>query len=300
MGGYIVLRVTAGLIDALSLLWYNSKYAKEHDRTIIFCLDTYSATDLDSIIDFSQFPVKVLCGEEHIKNIVYSKIEPPCFDNDPYKKCDSTVPEGQFKIPSIGDMITKFDPTISYPEDVLLIFQGIGNFGESLNVFENIKFKPEFLKKFHMQRKLFNKFVAIHLRATDYPGYNEEEDTQKVDELVLRYPGLPVYIACDNSKLVEKLCNKHEQLVRPLAYKKIETYYYSMHYAFGKTDPECVTNALIDILMCASANDFVKSRGGFSGIIGHIRNRPNLLKRLTSIEADPPAVLQTSDSSPEV
>lgn len=283
MGGYIIVRVTSGLIDALSLLWYNSKYAKEHDRTIIFCLDIYTATDLDSIIDYSQFPVKVLCGEEHIKNILYSKIEPSCFGNNPYKKCDSTVQEGRYKIPSIGNVITKFDPTISYPEDVLLIFQGIGNFGESLNVFEKIKFKPEFLKRFYKQRSVFDKFVAIHLRATDYPGYNEEEDTKKVADFVKKHPGIPTYIASDNSKLVEKLCNKHEQLVRPLAYKKIETSYYSMHYSFGNSDPECVTNALIDILMCATASDFLQSRGGFSGLIAQLRARPDLLKLLLQL-----------------
>lgn len=272
MGGYLILRVTAGLADALSLLWYKAKYAKKHDRTIIFCLDTYSAADLDSIIDFSQFPAKVLCGEKHIKNILYSKIEPSCFGNDPYKKCDSTVSEKGYKIPSIGDMITKFDPEQSYPDNVLLIFQGFGNFGEAHQTFLNIKFKPEFLKKFYIQRRVFDKYIAIHLRATDYPGYNEEEDIKKVDDLVLKYPDIPTYIACDNSKLVEKLCEKHKQLVRPLAYKKIDNWYYSMHYSFGSTDPHCVTNALIDILMCASADDFLRSRGGFSNLISELRS----------------------------
>lgn len=284
MGGYLILRITAGLNDALSLLWHNAGYAKAHDRTIIFCLDAYRATDLNSIIDFSKFPVKVLCGEEHIKNILFSKIEPSCFGMDPYKRCDSTVREEQFNIPSIGNMITKFNPEKKYPDNVLLIFQGIGNFGGSLNVFHNIKFQPSFLEKFHRQRSEFDKFVAIHLRATDYPGYNEEQDIDKVDKFVEKHLDIPTYLACDNSKLVEKLCEKHKQLVRPLAYKKIETYYFSMHYSFGSTDPDCVANALIDILMCASADNFLQSRGGFSGLITQLRLNANLVKKLTSIE----------------
>uniref|UniRef100_A0A6C0B0J8 Uncharacterized protein n=1 Tax=viral metagenome TaxID=1070528 RepID=A0A6C0B0J8_9ZZZZ len=294
MGGFIILRVTAGFNDALSLLWHNTQYAKAHGRTIIFCLDTYTATDLDSIIDFSQFPVKVLCGEDHIKNILFSRIEPACFGNDPYRRCDSTVREGQYNIPSIGNTITKYNSAVKYPDSILLIFQGIGNFGGSLNIFHNIKFQPAFLKKFHIQRSKFDKFVAIHLRATDYPGYNEEEDTAKVDKFVEKHLDIPTYLACDNSKLVEKLCEKHKQLVRPLAYKKIDNWYFSMHYSFGSTDPHCVTNALIDILMCASADDFLQSRGGFSGLISQLRSNKELVKKLTSIEES--GELQTSDS----
>jgi len=283
MGGYIILRVTAGLNDALSLLWHNLEYAKAHGRTIIFCLDTYKATDLDSIIDFSRFPVKVLCGEKHIKSILFSKIEPLCFGGDPYRRCDSTVPEGKFNIPSIGNMITKFNPNLKYADSTLLIFQGIGNLGGSLNIFYNIKFQPGFLTEFYKQRSVFDKFVAIHLRATDYPGYNEEEDTAKVEDFVKKHPDIPVYLACDNSMLVEKLCEKHKQLVKPLSYKKIDKWYFSMHYAFGDADPNCITDALIDILMCATASDFLQSRGGFSGLIAQLRTRPDLLKTLLQL-----------------
>jgi hypothetical protein len=281
MGGYIILRVTSGFTDAISLLWYHGIYAKLHNRTIIFCLDAYKATDLESLIDFSAFPVRVLCGEKHIKNISFSRIEPTCFGNDPYKKCNSIVQEGQYNVPSIGNMITRYDQTQSYPEDILLIFQGIGNFGKALEVLKHIKFKPAFLEKFYKQRNMFNTFVAIHLRATDYPGYKEEEDIAKVDMFVAKYPKQPIYLACDNPALTEKLCSKHNNIAKPLSYKKIEKSYYSMHYSFGNVDPECLTNAIIDILMCASGTDFLQSCGGFSRLISNIRNTPGLLEKLT-------------------
>ncbi len=278
--GYIILRALSGLTDALSLLWYIVQYAKEHGRTIIFCLDLYRPSDLNSIFDFSIFPVKVLCGEEHIKDITFSEIEPSCFGNDPYRRCNSKVQQGIYKIPSIGNAIPQFDNTKKYSNNVLLIFQGIGNLGGALSVIYNINLQPTFLEKFYRQRNVFDKFVAIHLRATDYPGYKEEEDMAKVDTFIKKHPDIPVYLACDNSKLVEKLCEIHKQIVRPLSYKKIDESYYSMHYAFGNTDPDSVASALIDILMCASADDFLNSRGGFSQLINNLRNTTGLVKRL--------------------
>jgi hypothetical protein len=297
MGGYIIVRVTTGLTDALSLLWYFVGYAQPYKRTIILCLDLYKASKLNDIIDFSDFPVPVLCGESHIKNIKFSTIEPSCFGNDPYKMCDSTVKTGDYYIPSIGNMIPKFDTTKTYPDDVLLIFQGLGNFGESLETIKHIKFTDRFLQKFYLQQSIFlqpmlprsvhkNKrvltsFPSIHLRSTDYPGYNEADDIQSVDQFVAKHPNKMIYLACDNSSLIEKLCAKHPNLVKPLSYRKITRPYFALHYAFGKFDPNCLDNAFIDILMCASGSDFLQSRGGFSALIANIRNTPGLVKRLT-------------------
>lgn len=301
MGGYIILRITAGLNDALSILWHFSMYAKEHGRTIIFCLDVY-IEELNGLIDFSDFPVPVLCGESHIKDVTFSSIEPSCYELDPYKRSDSRVKEGGYSLPSIGRTITRFDIKKSYPEDVLLIFEGFGNYGHALETMKHIKLTPTLLTKFYEQRNVFLEpvFLSIHLRATDYPGYNEENDIAKVDHFVDKYPTQAIYLASDNSGLVEKLCSKYSNLVRPLSYKKIDEKYHSLHYTFGKVDPDCLTNALIDILMCASADDFLQSRGGFSSLITVIRNTPDLLKKLlklTSIEES--GELQTSDSCEE-
>jgi hypothetical protein len=168
----------------------------------------------------------------------------------------------------------------TYPDDVLLIFQGFGNYGGILEVFKYIKFKPAFIDKFYQQRNMFTTFIAIHIRATDYPGYNEKDDTLEVDKFLEMYPDKLAYLACDNSNFVEKLCIKHSNIVRPLLYKKIDKPYYALHYSFGGTDPECLSNAIIDILMCASSSEFLESRGGFSKLITNIRNTPGLLNKL--------------------
>lgn len=282
MGGYIIVRVFSGFTDALSLLWYHTKYAKQYNRTIIFSLSAYTATDLESILDFSEFPVPVLCGEKHIENIPFDLIEPSCFENDPYKPCDSYVKHDIFNIPSIGNMITRFDIEKQYPDTTLLIFQGFGNLGQALETMKHIKFTSSFLEKFRVQRNLLpDKYISIHLRATDYPGYNEETDIAKVDVFILKNPNEKVYIASDNTDLVNKLADKYSQIVKPLSFKTVARYeYYSIHYSFGDKDPDCLSDALIDILMCASGTDFLQSRGGFSDLIIKIKNTPELLNKL--------------------
>jgi hypothetical protein len=320
MGGYILLRIPQGFNDGIFLLKQLMPYALKHNRTIIWSLLLYGLTDLDSIFDFSNFPVKVLCGEKHLKDILYSSIEPACYEN---KLDGHNIEQHWDDCPNyytINGQLTEFDQTKEYNDSVLLVYH---NSNGGITSFDNIKFKSPFIEKFYIQRNLFDKFVAIHLRATDYPGYNEEEDTAKVDDFIKKHPDIPVYIASDNSMLVEKLCQIHKQLVKPLSYKKITEKYRSLHHTFGNTDPECLTNALIDILMCASADDFLRSRGGFSRLIWNLSQNKELLQtltcvkesavlqtsdssaevlsqNLTSAEVDPPAVLQTSDSSAEV
>jgi hypothetical protein len=277
MGGYLLLRIPQGFNDAIFILKQFIPYALKHNRTIIWSLLLYSATDFDSVFDLSNFPVKVLCGEKHLKNILYSHIEPECYEN----KLDGHIIEHQWKecpnYYTINGKIAEFDQTRTYADSVLLIYH---NSNGGITSFDNIKFKPAFLKKFYIQRNQFNKFVAIHLRATDYPGYNEEEDTAKVDKFVKKHPKIPIYLACDNSMLVEKLCKQHKQLVKPMSYKQITEKYRSLHHSFGSVDPECLIDALIDLLMCASADDFLQSRGGFSALINNIRNTPGLVRKL--------------------
>jgi hypothetical protein len=277
MGGYLLLRIPQGFNDGIFILKQFIPYALKHKRTIIWSLILYSATDFDSIFDVSSFPVKVLCGEKHLKDILYSSIEPACYEN----RLDGHIIEHQWeKCPNyytINGQITEFDQNKHYNDSVLLVYH---NSNGGTTSFDNIKFKSPFIEKFYNQRNIFDKFVAIHLRATDYPGYNEEEDTAKVNEFVKKHPDIPIYLACDNSMLVEKLCEKHQQLVKPLSYKKITEKYRSLHHAFGNTDPDCLSNALIDLFMCATANDFLQSRGGFSRLIAELRLNAKFLKTL--------------------
>jgi hypothetical protein len=199
--------------------------------------------------------------------------------------------DGDWYSPRINGKYTFFDVTKSYDDDTLLVYLGFGNHGGALEVLKNINFTKSFLSKFRDQRLMFESFVAIHLRATDYPGFNEESDIKNVDIFVKKHPAVQIYIACDNSRLTEKLCDIHSQLVRPLSYKVIIQEYRALHYLFGHSNPSCISDAFIDLLMCACADDFLQSRGGFSTLIAQVRNNPKLLKRL--IEEEGEDVIQT-------
>lgn len=299
MCGYIILRVITGLTDGLSMLWTYSNYAKEHNRTIIFCLSLYSATNLDDLLDFSEFPVPVLCGESHIKNITFSKIEPSCYELDPYKRCNTTVKVGDLYIPSIGTTIAKFDMNKAYSDDVLLMFEGFGNDNNAIESLKHIKLRRKLLAKFYRQRNVFlttkiplilNKkkdlnrlFISIHLRATDYPGYDEDSDIANVDNFIAEYPDDLVYLASDNYKLIEKICSRHSNIVVPLSYKKTRTNYHALHYSFGKYDPECLSDAIVDLLVCAYGYRFLQSRGGFSRLIADLYDNKKVLKKLIEL-----------------
>jgi hypothetical protein len=309
MGGYILLKIDAGFNDALSILWNHVEYAKTHGRTIILCLRVYGATKIEELIDFSEFPVPILCGESHVKNITFSSIEPSCFDLNPYRNSDKLIlSECGFYVSNIDGHPTRFDMTKEYSDDILLIFMGFGNTGVSIETMKHIKFTPKLLSKFHKQHNVFLKpviptlvhkrmkivpFLSVHVRATDYPGYDEDADIAKVDEFIAVNPGMPVYLASDNYQLVEKLRSKNSRIVVPMSYRQLDKKYYALHYSFGKSDPECLSDAIVDILMCASGYVFLPSRGGFSTLINNIRNTAGLLKKLISEEGEPPE-MQTS------
>jgi hypothetical protein len=283
MGGYILLRVFGGFNDCICTLERTVSYALKENRTIIWSPLLYTATNFHSIFDFSEYPVRVLCGEKCLEDISWDAIEPKCYKNrlNGHSISYGNPIPGQF---SIDGELSQYDPTNSHPETTLLVnHSGRGGCA----TFKDIKFKPEFLKQFYKQLDVFpENYVAIHLRATDYPGFNEESDIEKVNVFVKKHPGVQIYIACDNSELTEKLCDMHPQLVRPLSYKVIDEKYHALHYKFGRTDPACLINALIDILMCACADDFLQSRGGFSILIAQLRNNPDLLKKLIAYEGD--------------
>jgi hypothetical protein len=101
-----------------------------------------------------------------------------------------------------------------------------------------------------------------------------------VDEFIATNNDIPIYLATDDMPLMAEISSKYTLIVKPLSYKKIEHKYYSLHHDFGKTDPECLNNAIIDLLMCASSKNFQRSTGGFSGLMEKLHDNPDVLKTL--------------------
>lgn len=279
MGGYILLRVQSGFNDGVFLIHRMTQYALQHKRTIILTFEVYRATKLDSIFDFSKYPVSVICGEDIVPSLNYTAIEPACYGMDPY-----TQPTSRSKNYSklINGILTQFDLTKAYPDTTLLIFDSIGARELSMfEIFKDICFTSGFLSKFKKQRELFPAvFNAIHVRGTDDPTKDTEKSMKLIDDFIAKNNDVPIYLATDDMPLMDEISSKHKLVVKPLSYKKIDKKYYSLHHSFGHSDPECLSNAIIDLLMCASSTNFLRSTGGFSALMENLHNNPDIIERL--------------------
>lgn len=278
MGGFIILRVNAGLNDALSLLWRHTELAKREGRTIIFVLEAYTACNLDDVIDFSNYPVPVLCGTSHYDSVTYSRIHPACFGYDFKKKTNSTMSNGTVAIDGVP---SNFDITKSYPPSTLLVFAGCGNFGFSLEVFKHIKLRPQLVDKIRSLRSsLPADYISIHLRATDHPEQNRKVQIGKIDSFLASNPGKTAFLACDNMPLMKSLSETYCQIIKSPSFINIPLNGAPLHYEMGHKDPLCIENALIDIFVCAASSDFLPSVGGYTRLIGELYKYKNILHAL--------------------
>jgi hypothetical protein len=278
MGGFLLLRVNAGLNDALSLLWRHTELAKREGRTIIFVLEAYTACNLDDVIDFSNYPVPVLCGTSHYDKITYSTIHPACFGYDFKKKPNSATSDGTVAIDGVP---SNFDITESYHPSTLLVFAGCGNFGFSLEVFKHIKLRPHLVDRIRSLRSSFPAdYLSIHLRATDHPEQDSDVQLQKIDSFLASNPGKTAYLACDNMPLMKSLSEKYSQIIKSPTFIDVPLNGAPLHYEMGHRDPLCIENALLDILVCAASSDFLPSVGGYTRLIEQLYKSKDLLHSL--------------------
>jgi hypothetical protein len=272
MGGYIFFRASGGLCDSLYTLQTLIDYAKQYDRTIIVDFVVYPASDLEQLIDFSNYPVKVICKKNVIKNIKYTNIEPSCFKSDIFK-------HGEYKsagVRFIDGHPCVFDITKNYPNSTLLVYYR--NLGGYVN-FKYLKFTKFLLDKYYEKLSLLpSEFHAVHLRATDHIYKHTENDVARLEIFLKNKQN--VYLATDNMTLMDSLSTKFPQIIKSFAYKKIDTPIHSLHHSTGSTDPDLLKNAILDILICASSKEFLPSVGGFTAAITNLHTNKELLKHL--------------------
>lgn len=272
MGGYIFFRPCGGFCDSLYTLQTLISYAKKYDRVIILDLVLYSASDLEELLDFSVYPVKIICKRNAIREIIYDNVEPSCFNPDIFKR-GQYVSQSRYEI---DGQQTVFDLNKEYPNSTLLVYYN--SIGGPINM-SYLRFTKFLLDAFYKKLSLLpKKFDSVHLRATDHYEQKPEEDMKAVRNFVKNKKN--VYLATDNMRLMESLSEEFPQIIRSFSYKKIDRAYGSLHQDYGKVDPESLKNALLDILVCASSEEFLPSVGGFSRLIGHLHANKELLKKL--------------------
>lgn len=277
---FIYLCARGGLNDCLVQLSQIIPYAQTHRRSIILRMQTYDATDLSSIFDFSKFPV-------------------PIYMN--FQECLAAFPAEQFE-PRVNPMkigtgdSTVFNFNKTYPrEKVLLYSKGSG--GDGFSMLQYIRFTPEFLKEFRLHSESLHipaEYISIHLRATDRAliinnnirGISLAESNtiiktptsskdpkkaslEKIDRFIKKFPGLAVFIASDNSNTLKYFKKKYPQTIMSEAsfkYKSnsMENKSYIIHKKFGSKDENVLKDALFDLLLLAGGKAILTSAGGFS------------------------------------
>ena len=290
--GFIYLKCRAGLNDNLCQLAICMEYAIHHRRSIILEMPTYKAANLSNIFDFSKFPVPVYTNAaEMLKKLSNSPVEPSYMKSLKHRIEYAGRNEETGIWHDKQGRLLSFDTSKSYPANKVLIFAGGGGGSSSINALEHMRFKPQIIKEYNETLYKYNipeKYVSIHLRATDRKlqvnktvGHNDS--LIMIDEFIKKHYTENVFVAGDNPKLIEKLMKKYPTIIKTEATKSnicdSEHSCKALHKS-GKTDPNNLKQALIDLLILAGGTAILTTQGGFSRLAKHLQARPHILKRL--------------------
>jgi hypothetical protein len=106
-----------------------------------------------------------------------------------------------------------------------------------------------------------------------------------IDDFIKKHYKENVFVAGDNPKLIEKLTKKYPTIIKTEATKvsscKSEHSCKALHKS-GKTDPNNLKVALIDLLILGGGTAILTTQGGFSRLAKDLQERPHVLKNLTT------------------
>ena len=274
---FIYLCARSGLNDCLVELSKIIPYAQKHKRSIILRMQSYDASNLSRIFDFSSFPVPIYTNyRERLAGFSRGAFEPRI---------------NPMKIGRGRRVVFNFNKT--YPREKVLLFSDGGG-GDGFPILQYVRFTPEFLKEFRAYREKLgipHNYISMHLRATDRSitidnnirGITLAESNliiktptaskdpkkaslEKIDRFIQAFPGVAVFAASDNPAFLASLRNKYPQIIHTEStfnHKKHCTGNRcdATHLKFGAKDEELLKNALFDLLLLAGAKAILTSAG---------------------------------------
>ena len=282
---YIYFIAYGGLSDNISELCKIVEYAKKHKRSILLELNTYSASDIKDIFDFSNFPVPVYTNKEKIQKLIHSHKLYPSVNIDNIKgklaiKGDQAVKRG-----TPGSTPLTYNSNVSYPRDTIIISARGGGIedGNELYFFRNVTLKPDIIARYREYVKQFNipdEYAAVHLRATDKPlsfkfnilGLKKSEShgikKGDVDSFIQTYAPMSTFIASDNKEIIESYRAKYPSVIHgDAAFKSKQgnkvVKKRGLHRN-GSKDPSNLVDAVIDLIVLAKAKVLMTSVGGYT------------------------------------
>jgi hypothetical protein len=315
---YIYLQARGGLNDCLNQLAICTAYAVKHRYSILLEMTAYKTTELDSMFDFSKYPVKIYTDVKRKKEELKGRPVEPAYmkqiqDKVRYVTRKNGVWRGNHGRP------LRFNLSKTFPRDVVLIYAAGGGGNPLLenaakrerHLFEYIRFTKSFLDEYRRVKdaaKIPDKYIAIHLRATDMKlkihskihgaTAAEEEALKKmkhsnnshtaaldtVSAFIAMNPGTPVYSASDNVRLLEKLKAQHGNIVTTYSEKNTTNCESNREckriHAYNSENPNVLRGALIDLLLLVNATKLMTSAGGFSRLAAALWRRKDTVKKL--------------------
>jgi hypothetical protein len=302
---FIYINSMNGFNDALIHLGICTQYAITHKYSLIWELETYAATDLTTIFDTSKYPVPLyLNAKEKIKELKDAPLEPSMYKTINAFKKAAFIAKMQDKEPKF------FDIHKVYPREKVLLYssKGGGRYMLAFNAFKHFRFTPTFIEAYERAKKSADipaLYSSIHLRATDRNlnlGLNATtmatrkvrernkatsnikiSSMKKIEKYIDEHAPHPVYIATDNKTLLCTLKKKHPSILHTTAIGKRDTRrrYWRLH-DFGRTDPNNLRNALIDLCILAGGEDYLQSVGGFSRLANQLYKHKDVLHTMLS------------------
>jgi len=309
-GGYIYLLVTSGLNDALVQLAKCTEYAIQHHRSIILEMQGYSATDLQTVFDFSQFPVPILTNHEEMKRRLEGKpIEPEYYGSLRHPIERQIFIDKKWSTES-GEPL-EFDFSKSYPANTVLVYAagGGGEGDAAVNILRHIRLRPAVKEAYKARMaEMPEEYLSIHLRATDRKlnitnnitglllkdsdaiikapssGNAHIDSLNKIDSFITSYR-LPVFISGDNPRLIKRLVRKYPSIIdrnSELDRKDSANRKRLPIHMLGSKDPDNLKNAIVDLLVLAGGKAIMTSAGGYSRLAKKLLAKPEIMEALMS------------------
>jgi hypothetical protein len=299
MGGYLLIRCRSGLNDCIKILAYYTPYAKKHDRTILLEFIMYSATDLNDIFDFSDYPCKIIVNpKEILEKLVADNVEiVPAF-----YKSQILNPKDVKHTDKIGYCLynkhVRINLNYTHSDSVLLVCD-CGGYGidDNYTYINKIKFNKKIIDLFNIIRKTFPvDYNSIHIRSTDLGRFVNKQDIIKYNNFIISSLK-SVFIATDNNKILLNLKNKYGEKILTSNTKfynieKRNNYHLGNLHQFGKKESDVLIEALIDLLLLASANKImiILNNSGYSRLARFLCNHKGILNKMLGNTVNSPQV----------
>jgi len=284
---YLFLYPKGGLTDTLFVINSCFQYAKKYNRIVVIVrADKWIEDGISYYIQFDDPCIfKGSIQDIDIKNCTYfpADIVSPfdidsvwCNETDGYKMMNKST--GEYSLCSIN-----FDTV--YDEDIIIYSTCYG--GVPRDLIPVMKFSPFLIEEYQRRMHLLgHDYLSLHIRNTD--RVSNIESFLEEHGHIINHSSI-IFLATDDYKTIQYMFEKYGSGKIKHFSKITDNRGNNMHYYYNReelSNREMVSDAIIDLLMLASAKAYIfsNSESSYSLLAQHLYKNPSLLQNLISLE----------------